>query len=65
MNGAAKTEFTPTQLREFARYVKVQKSGRYNMIVHARQAASAAGIPFDAYFFIIENYEALEAASKA
>ena len=54
--------FTDTQLRQFARYVHVQRSGRYNMF--DPRAASAACLTKEQMCFIMENYDELERAAK-
>lgn len=59
------TAFTPQQITDFHAYVRVQKSNRFNMMTHARQAMSAAGLDKAEYFFVLENYEALQAAAEA
>lgn len=55
--------FTPEQLKDFARYVRVQKVGRYNMLSPGARAAT--GLSEDRYMFVLENYEQLEAAAEA
>ena len=54
--------FTDKQLADFAAYVRVQESNRYNMF--DPRAAQAAGLTRDEMVFVMDNYEALEAASK-
>lgn len=53
--------FTEVQLRQFRRYVKVQRSNRYNMLTP--QAAQAAGLTREEMFFIMDNYDELERAA--
>lgn len=43
----------------FLRYVEVQNSGIYNMVMDARAAANEIGISLDDYFLIIKNYSEL------
>ena len=57
----ADTIITDARLLAFARYVKVQRSGRFNMLdPRARQAAS---LTEEEHVFILDNYEALEQAA--
>jgi hypothetical protein len=49
-------------LRQFARYVRVQRSGRYNMF--DSRAASAACLTKEQMCFIMEHYDELERAAK-
>ena len=44
----------------FLAYKKVQMSGRYNMVIDARQAAASAGLDLDTYFAVIQNYSKLQ-----
>ena len=44
----------------FRAYEQVRRSGRYNMITEARQAADAAGLSMDDYKFVINNYTNLK-----
>jgi len=55
-------KFTKQQLADFKAYVRVQRGGRYNML--DPRARQAAGLSQEAYVFVIDNYEALEAAAK-
>lgn len=55
--------FTPEQLKDFARYVRVQQSGRYNML--SPNATAATGLSRDRYLFVLEHYDQLEAAAAA
>jgi len=55
-------EFTNQQLKNFAKYVRVQLSGRYNMF--DPRARAAAGMSEDEYIFVMENYDKLKEASK-
>ena len=54
-----------TALRWFRAYQKVQKSGKFNMITEASEAADKAGILLDQCLYVIENYSKLEEASRA
>ena len=54
--------FTEEQLRAFHRYVKVQKTNRFNML--DPRAASAASLSRDEMVFCMEHYKALAAASQ-
>lgn len=53
--------FTVDQLAKFQRYVKVQRSNRFNML--DPRAAQAAQLTRDEMVFIMDNYEALERAN--
>ena len=44
----------------FLSYKKVQMSGRYNMVMDAKQAAAAARLDLDIYFAVIQNYSKLQ-----
>ena len=55
-------EFTDQQLKNFARYVRVQMGGRYNMF--DPRARAATGLSQDEYTFIIKNYSELKEASE-
>jgi hypothetical protein len=55
-------KFTDEQIKAFRAYVKVQRSGRYNMLTP--QAQRATGLAEKMYFFIMENYEALQKAAE-
>lgn len=54
----------PVSNEDFKKYVKVQESGKYNMIVDSDKAAKKAGLSKDTYMDIIRNYETLLHASK-
>jgi len=53
--------FTAQQIKNFRAFVKVQKSNRYNML--DPRAAQAAGLTADEMVFVMDNYDALEAAA--
>ena len=55
-------EFTEQQRKNFAKYVRVQISGRYSMF--DPRARAATGMDEDEYLFVMENYDALKEASK-
>ena len=55
-------EFTEQQLKNFAKYVRVQMGGRYNMFDPG--AIRATGMDRDEYLFVMENYSALKEASE-
>lgn len=55
-------EFTNRQLKNFAKYVRVQMGGRYNMF--DPRARAATGMDKDEYIFVMENYSALKEASE-
>lgn len=55
-------EFTPEQCRNFIDYERVQRSGRWNML--DPRARGATGMSKDEYFFVLENYLALQEAVK-
>lgn len=44
----------------FLRYVKVQKSGKYNMITEWVDACNKANLTKEQYFEIIKNYSDLK-----
>lgn len=46
--------FTPKQARDFRAYVRVQKSGRYNML--DPQARKATGLSQEEFVFVLNNY---------
>lgn len=46
-------------LEQFKRYEAVRVSGKYNMIMNAREAAAEADLHFDDYMFIINHYSEL------
>jgi hypothetical protein len=52
-------KFTPQHIADFKAYRRVQRSNRYNMLSQARQAATAAGLTREEYFFVLDNYEEL------
>lgn len=54
-------KFTPKQIKNWKAFEKVRESGRFNMI--DPRAASAARLSKDEHLFVIEHYEALEAAA--
>ena len=56
MNTFKETEITREQ---FLAYRRVQESGRYNMVMEWREAASASGLTKDQYFAVINNYSEL------
>lgn len=43
----------------FENYERVRKSGVYNMIMQANEAATDAGLTMDQYMFVINNYSDL------
>jgi len=45
----------------FRAYLKVQKSGAYNMVAESTAAAEEAGLTSEQYHFVIRNYAALAA----
>lgn len=44
----------------FDHFLKIQKSGMYNMITDARYVINEIGCTFDEYVFMIANYEELK-----
>lgn len=46
---------------EFEAYVKVQQSGRFNMIMDGEKAANAAGLDIGTYWSVIDHYRELNA----
>lgn len=54
----------PTR-EQFEAYVKVQRSGHWNMLMNAEEAAREAGLDLDTYFAVIKNYSKLAAKFKA
>lgn len=56
-------KFTAKQLKDFASYVRVQRSGAYNML--DPRARMAAGLSTTEYAFILDNYDALAEAAAA
>jgi len=46
--------FSKEELNDFERYVKVQKSGKYNMF--DPRARQQTGLTKERYLFVIENY---------
>lgn len=61
MSKKTSTQFTAQQLLDFQAYVRVQKSNRYNMF--DSRAMQAASLERDEFLFVMENYDALRAAS--
>lgn len=53
----------PTK-EQFEAYVKVQQSGRWNMLMNAREAAKEAGLDLNTYFGVLKNYSTLAAKYK-
>lgn len=53
----------PTR-EQFEAYVEVQNSGRWNMIMDAKEAAHDAGLDLATYFEVIKNYSKLAAKFK-
>jgi len=53
-------EFTQEQLSDFARYVRVQKSAKYNMM--SPSAVAATGLSHERYVFCIDHYDELAKA---
>ena len=53
----------PTR-EQFEAYVKVQRSGHWNMLMNAEEAAREAGLDLDTYFEVIKNYSKLAAEFK-
>lgn len=56
------TEVMGIAYAEWKAYRKVQEGGRYNMIMDAAKAMRSARLDSGAYWFIINNYEALQKA---
>jgi hypothetical protein len=54
--------FTEKQLKNFARYVVLQSSGKYNML--DPKAVGASGLTINEYLFVLGNYDALSVAYK-
>lgn len=52
-------EFTEKQIKNFNAFVEVQKSGRYNMIMQASDAAKQAGLTLKEYTYVIVHYDEL------
>lgn len=48
----------PTR-EQFEAYVEVQNSGRWNMLMNAKEAAHDAGLDLATYFDVIKNYSSL------
>lgn len=48
-----------TDEEKFNAYEKVRSSGIYNMIMQASDAAKAAGLTLDDYYWVIKNYNEL------
>jgi len=57
------SKFTQEQLDNFAAYVRVQQTNRWNML--DPRARQSAGMSREDWLFCIEHYEELEAASEA
>jgi hypothetical protein len=55
--------FTLEQMMAFRSFVKVQKSGRYNMF--DPRARQATGLSKEAFCFVMDNYDAMEEQDKA
>jgi len=55
-------QFTAQELKNFAAYVKVQRGGRFNMF--DPRAREITRMSMDEWVFVMEHYEALEAASQ-
>ena len=43
----------------FAKYERVRKSGRWNMIMNASEAADESGLSIETYMGVAHNYAAL------
>lgn len=56
-------KFSKSQLLDFAAFVRVQKSGRFNM--YDPRAAKAAGLVRAQMVFCMEHYEELARAAEA
>lgn len=56
------TEVMGITYAEWKAYRKVQNGGRYNMIMEAHKAMRSARLDSGAYWFIINNYDALQKA---
>jgi len=54
--------FSLEQLHDFARYCKVQHSGKYNMF--DPRARQQTGLTKERYLFVIENYNDLAKAEE-
>lgn len=52
------TKFTDQQLKNFAAYVRVQESGRFNMF--DPRARLLTGLGRDDYIFVMDNYTELQ-----
>lgn len=57
-----KTEFWGITKAEFDAYRRVQFRGRYNMVMEASAAMRSARLDHGTYWFIVNNYEALQKA---
>ena len=44
---------------QFMAYIKVQRSGKYNMMIQSVDAAKEANLPHDIYMDILWNYTSL------
>jgi hypothetical protein len=51
--------FNRIKKAHFDAYERTRQSGSYNMIMHAREAAIASGIPLAIYLGVMQNYEKL------
>jgi hypothetical protein len=52
------SKFTKQQMQQFDEFVRVQKSGRFNMMTP--QAGAAAGLSKEDHLFILRNYDAMD-----
>lgn len=52
--------FTKKQLQDFKKYEKVRRSGKFNMLMDAPNAAQEAGLTRTAYCNVIRFYGFLE-----
>lgn len=57
-----KTEHLGITKAEFDAYRKVQFKGRFNMVMEASSAMRSARLDSGTYWFIVNNYEALQNA---
>lgn len=56
------TEVMGITYAEWKAYRRVQTKGRYNMVMEAHLAMRSARLDSGAYWFIVNNYEALQNA---
>lgn len=56
-------KFTEQQINNWKKFERVRKSGRFNMIMEAASAMARAGLHSSEYFFVMENFDALEKAA--